>query len=85
MRRRFDAGLSDEEFLLRATMPAEQVDAMVAAGPSRETYSAVASPVENLITELSRRPDVTHARFEREGFLVDLRANRRGIAPGQSA
>jgi oxaloacetate decarboxylase (Na+ extruding) subunit alpha len=85
LRRRFDARLSDEEFLLRATMPAEQVDAMVAAGPTRETYSAVTSPVEKLITELSRRPDVTHARFERDGFLVDLRAHRSASAAEQSA
>ena len=85
LRRRFDTGLSDEEFLLRATMPAEQVDAMVAAGPTRASYSAVTSPVEKLIEELSRRPDVTHARFEREGFLVDLRASRPGPVSGQAA
>ena len=85
LRRRFDSGLSDEEFLLRATMPAEQVDAMVAAGPTLETYNAVASPVEKLIAELSQRPDVTHARFERDGFLVDLRAHRSSAAPGPSA
>jgi oxaloacetate decarboxylase (Na+ extruding) subunit alpha len=83
LRKRFDARLSDEEFLLRATMPAEQVDAMLATGPTRETYSAVASPVEQLITELTRRPDVTHARFERNGFLVDLRSHRSSSASGQ--
>lgn len=80
LRQRFDAKLSDEEFLLRATMPAEQVDAMVAAGPCRESYSAAASPVERLVSELSRRPDVTHARIEREGFLLDLRVNQPGAA-----
>ncbi|MDR3455414.1 MAG: hypothetical protein P4L96_21845 [Rhodoferax sp.] len=82
LRRRFDARLSDEEFLLRATMPAEQVDAMLAAGPCREDYSAVASPVERLVSELSRRPDVTHARIERDGFLLDLRAKQPGVAEG---
>jgi oxaloacetate decarboxylase alpha subunit len=76
LRRRFDPRLSDEEFLLRATMPAEQVDAMVAAGPCRQRYSPVASPVERLVAELSRRPDVTHARVERDGFLLDLRAHQ---------
>jgi oxaloacetate decarboxylase alpha subunit len=76
LRRRFDTRLSDEEFLLRATMPAEQVDAMVAAGPARQNYSAVASPVERLLGELTKRPDVSHARIEREGFLLDLRANQ---------
>jgi oxaloacetate decarboxylase (Na+ extruding) subunit alpha len=78
LRQRFDAKLSDEEFLLRATMPAEQVDAMVAAGPCQESYSAAASPVERLVSELSRRPDVTQARIEREGFLLDLRVNQPG-------
>jgi hypothetical protein len=34
LRRRFSARLSDEEFLLRAVMPADQVDAMVASGPA---------------------------------------------------
>ncbi len=34
LRRRIGAGLSDEMFLLRATMPAELVDAMQAAGPA---------------------------------------------------
>ena len=51
-------------------------------GPSRQHYSPVASPVERLMSELSRRPDVTHARIEREGFLLDLRANQPGTAPG---
>jgi oxaloacetate decarboxylase alpha subunit len=85
LRRKFDSRLSDEEFILRATMPAEQVDAMVAAGPCRQHYSAVASPVERLVGELARRPDVTHARIERDGFLLDLRANQPGAATGAAA
>jgi hypothetical protein len=32
--------MDDEEFLLRAVMPADQVDAMLAAGPSRATYTS---------------------------------------------
>lgn len=81
LRRRFGSRLSDEEFLLRAVMPAEQVDAMVAAGPCRQRYSAVASPVERLIGELALRPDVTHARIEKDGFMLDLRADSPGAAP----
>src|SRR5690606_10542933 len=34
LRKRFRPGISDEEFLLRAVMPEEQVDAMIAAGPA---------------------------------------------------
>lgn len=85
LRRRFGSGLSDEEFLLRAVMPAEQVDAMVAAGPCRQHYSAVASPVERLIGELTRRPDVTHAHIEKDGFMLDLRVNTPGAAPQAAA
>ncbi len=84
LRRRFDSRLSDEEFLLRATMPAEQVDAMVAAGPCRQHYSPIASPVEQLVSELSRRPDVTHARIERDGFLLELRASQPGSITGET-
>jgi oxaloacetate decarboxylase alpha subunit len=55
---------------------------MVAAGPCRQHYSAVASPVERLVGELARRPDVTHARIERDGFLLDLRANPTAATQG---
>lgn len=72
LRKRFSARLSDEEFLLRATMPADQVDAMVAAGPCRQTYNPQAAPVEQLLKALAARPDVTHARIERDGFLIEL-------------
>lgn len=75
LRQRFGKHLSDEEFLLRAVMPADQVDAMVAAGPSRQTYNPSVTPVEKLLAELARRPDVTHARIERAGFLMELRSH----------
>jgi oxaloacetate decarboxylase alpha subunit len=73
LRKRFSLGLSDEEFLLRATMPQEQVDAMVAAGPCRTSYNTVLAPVEKLMGELTKRPDVTHAVVERDGFKLELR------------
>jgi oxaloacetate decarboxylase alpha subunit len=38
LRKRFPRGISDEELLLRATMPGEQVDTMLAAGPARRRY-----------------------------------------------
>ncbi|OXR50101.1 biotin carboxyl carrier protein [Pusillimonas sp. T2] len=78
LRQRFGKHLSDEEFLLRAVMPADQVDAMVAAGPCRQTYNPSVTPVEKLLAELAKRPDVTHARIEREGFLMELRSH--GVA-----
>ena len=41
LRRRVGASLSDEEFLLRATMPGGLVDAMRAAGPAARHYDPV--------------------------------------------
>ncbi|MDB5942856.1 MAG: xccA [Ramlibacter sp.] len=75
LRKRFSPGLSDEEFILRAVMPADQVDAMVAAGPCRRDYSPALAPVEKLLAELARRPDVSHARIERDGFVMEVRSH----------
>ena len=68
-RERFGARISEEELLLRLTMPAEQVDAMVAAradpaaappaGPGRD-------PLVRLLGELAKR-DVALVRAGREG------------------
>jgi oxaloacetate decarboxylase alpha subunit len=66
-------------------MPAEQVDAMVAAGPCRQHYSALVGPLERLVGELAKRPDVTHARIERDGFLLDLRATQPAVPAGSAA
>jgi oxaloacetate decarboxylase alpha subunit len=59
LRKRFPAGISDEELLLRATMPADQVDAMVAAGPAVRHYTPEVRPVLRLIEELGKRPDIS--------------------------
>ena len=55
LRRRFPAGLSDEEFLLRATMPGDQVDAMKLAGPARAAYNPDARAVIKLAAGFARR------------------------------
>jgi oxaloacetate decarboxylase alpha subunit len=64
-RERFGARISDEELLLRLTMPAEQVDAMVAsvsAGTSAAhtpTHAPARAPVVTLLQELAERPSVS--------------------------
>jgi oxaloacetate decarboxylase alpha subunit len=83
LRKRFDARLSDEEFLLRAVMPADQVDAMVAAGPCRRGYSPVASPVERVLAELTKRPEVTHLRIDKPGFKLELHAGAMASGAGE--
>ena len=55
LRRRFGKAMKDEEFLLRAVMPAEQVDAMLAAQPTAPRYNPDTRPIVELIREMSRR------------------------------
>ena len=49
LRKRFKPGISDEEFLLRASMPSEEVDAMLAAGPARRHYNPDMQPIHKLL------------------------------------
>jgi oxaloacetate decarboxylase alpha subunit len=73
LRRRIGPGLSDEEFLLRATMPAGQVDAMVAAGPARRHYNPTLRPVIDLLRKLSARDDLEYVAVEKAGMRLELR------------
>jgi oxaloacetate decarboxylase alpha subunit len=63
-RDRFGRRISEEELLLRLTMPAEQVDAMIAARDQPGSAPAPAarpgrSPLVTLLHELARRPAIT--------------------------
>jgi oxaloacetate decarboxylase (Na+ extruding) subunit alpha len=63
-RRRFGSRISEEELLLRLTMPAEQVDAMVAArGRPLELGARNGSeraPLVELLHELEQRPGISY-------------------------
>jgi oxaloacetate decarboxylase alpha subunit len=72
LRRRLGPQLSDEEFLLRATMPAPQVDAMLAAGPAPRHYNPDLKPVMNLIRQLAKRPELSAVSVVKPGFKLDL-------------
>jgi oxaloacetate decarboxylase (Na+ extruding) subunit alpha len=74
MRKRFPATLSEEEFLLRAVMPADQVDAMLAKGPSRARYSSEATSIIALLKELAARPAANDIVIERPGIRIALHA-----------
>jgi oxaloacetate decarboxylase alpha subunit len=58
LRRQFGRAISDEELLLRAHMPAEQVDAMLAAGPAPGHFNPGLAPVLGLLRELGERRTV---------------------------
>jgi oxaloacetate decarboxylase alpha subunit len=81
LRRRIGSRLSDEEFLLRVTMPAGQVDAMVAAGPAARHYDPTLKPAMSLIRQLTARRDLTYISVDKAGFRLELRRHAR--APGE--
>jgi oxaloacetate decarboxylase (Na+ extruding) subunit alpha len=77
-RERYGARISDEELLLRMTMPAEQVDAMVEASrgerpPPRFGAHPPRDPIVRLLHEVVRRPSIGYLRFEKDGALVEYR------------
>lgn len=72
-RKRFPASMSDEEFLLRAVMPAEQVDAMINRVPPRNYYNPELAPVLRLLSEIKQRPTVSHFLVTRPAFSLELK------------
>jgi oxaloacetate decarboxylase alpha subunit len=73
LRRRLGPGLGDEEFLLRATMPAGLVDTMLAAGPAAREYDPSTRPVMELLRKLLARRDLTDVHLDKPGFRLALR------------
>jgi oxaloacetate decarboxylase alpha subunit len=74
LKKRFGATMDEEEFLLRAVMPGDQVDAMLAAGRARPTYTPEAAPILKLLRELAARPAARDLVVERPGFRLALHA-----------
>ncbi len=72
-RARFGDRISDEELLLRLTMPQEQVDAMRAAQPIAERplrAPAGGEPLVRLLREIDRRRSISYLRASKGGDLV---------------
>ena len=74
LRRRFGDSMNDEEFLLRAVMPGDQVDAMMAAGKSRASYAPEVAPVIELLKQLAARPASREIVIERPTFRLSLKS-----------
>jgi oxaloacetate decarboxylase alpha subunit len=85
LRSRIGARLSDEEFLLRATMPAGQVDAMLAKGPAPRHYNPSLTPVVSLLRKLAQREDLTHVSLQKAGFKLELRRHAPAAATSAKA
>ena len=72
LRQRLPRGISDEELLLRFGMPAEEVDAMLAAAPAARHYTPEVQPVLRLLRELGSRPPVARLVVDKPGFRLSL-------------
>jgi oxaloacetate decarboxylase (Na+ extruding) subunit alpha len=76
-RARFGRKISDEELLLRLTMPDEQVDAMLAspsiADGGRPDGRSSRHPVVTLLREVEKRRSVTHLRVQAGDEVVEWR------------
>jgi oxaloacetate decarboxylase (Na+ extruding) subunit alpha len=77
LRARFGTQLSDEEFLLRATMPAAQVEAMLSAAPAPRHYEPSGRPAIELIRRLTARKDLSSIVVEKPGFRLEMRRAQR--------
>ena len=73
LRARIGRAVPDEEFLLRAVMPAEQVDAMLAAGPMRLNYDPTQRPVLQLLEQLAQRRNIGQILIEQPGLRLELK------------
>jgi len=80
LRARLGRELSDEEFLLRATMPAGQVDAMRAAGPAVRHYDPESQPVMELVRRALKLRDVAELTVAKDDFRLELRGARSRVA-----
>jgi oxaloacetate decarboxylase alpha subunit len=84
LRARF-GGVGDEELLLRAVMPAAEVDAMLAAGPARRHYNPGLASVLGLLAELGSRPPLAYFAVSKPGFRLELRGTGSPPVAGEHA
>jgi oxaloacetate decarboxylase alpha subunit len=76
LRKRFEPGISDDEFLLRAAMPGKEVDAMLAAGPAKRHYNPDMQPVFKLLRELQKRSAAADIMVEKPDLRLELHSSR---------
>ncbi len=74
-RKQFPASMSDEEFLLRAVMPTDQIDAMLRNHARGYYYNPAVQPVLKLLAELKARPAVKQFQVSKGGFKLSLTSN----------
>ncbi len=74
LRKKFGPRMSDEEMLLRAVMPEDQVDAMLARGPAKLGYNPDTRALVELLRDVTARKDVRDLEIEKPGLKISLRS-----------
>jgi len=72
-RERFGRRISEEELLLRLTMPAEQVDAIRRVSELPPRARPARAPVVRLLLEVAARPSIAHLRVQKGDEVVEWR------------
>lgn len=72
-RARFPKSMSDEEFLLRAVMPAGEVGAMQTRAPHQLHYNPEIAPVLKLLKGLQERRSPAYVEVKQPGFTLRLK------------
>ncbi len=85
LRKKHPGVKSDDEFLLRAVMPAAEVDAMIEAGEVETHYNPDARPLIRLLEGLRDRPAKSEFIIEKPGFRLELRRNGKRTSAGVAA
>jgi oxaloacetate decarboxylase alpha subunit len=73
--------VSEDELLLRAMFPDEQVSAMLAAGPAPRDLPGARRPLVELCRGLAARRDVTYVDLRGDGFALTMRMGAGGAGP----
>ena len=74
LRSKIGETLSDEEFLLRATMPENLINDMQDAGPAPREYDPDTVAVMNLLRAVLSRRDLDTFELEKENFKLEVSA-----------
>jgi oxaloacetate decarboxylase alpha subunit len=75
-RSRFPKNMSDEEFLLRAVMPADQVDSMQTRSPHQLHYNPDIAPVLKLLKGLKEKAPTSYFEVKQPDFRLALKRGK---------
>ncbi|MBT5485293.1 MAG: biotin carboxyl carrier protein [Gammaproteobacteria bacterium] len=76
-RKRFSKSMSDEEFLLRAVMPEDQVDAMRTRAPHQLHYNPEIAPILKLLKRMKEKKQTSYFEVKQPDFSLTLRQSRK--------